>query len=64
MNYLKLTGLLLLLVSVDASAQNIFPYPAAGNVGIGTTTPTSLLQIRENTDSRSGGINASTKSVL
>jgi hypothetical protein len=37
---------------------------SAGNVGIGTTNPTSNLQIFESSDSKPGGVVAATKSVF
>jgi hypothetical protein len=39
-------------------------FPSSGNVGIGTTSPGSDLNVFETTDSKPGGIVAPTQSVL
>lgn len=40
--------LLAIMASTVAVAQNTSPFPATGNVGIGTTTPFNLLHIQDN----------------
>lgn len=53
MKQIKLTGLLFLVIVVQAAAQNVFP--PAGNVGIGTNAPATRLQVL-NGPSRFGAI--------
>jgi Phage T4 tail fibre len=53
---------LALLITAFTFGQNTFP--TTGNVGIGTTTPGSKLEVLETTDSKPGGVVAPTKSVL
>jgi hypothetical protein len=47
MNKIISTSILLVALCAPAmvSAQNTFPYPATGNIGIGTTTPAFLLDV-------------------
>jgi len=56
-----LLSLLLATVCFATYAQNTFP--TSGNVGIGTTTPTSDLEIFDLSGSKPGGTSAPTKSV-
>ena len=54
--------LAVLFSAFSSYAQNTFP--TTGNVGIGTTAPSSKLQISESSDSKPSGVVAATKSVF
>lgn len=41
-------ALAIVLFSLHSSAQNTYPYPSTGNIGIGTTTPLALLHTATN----------------
>jgi Phage T4 tail fibre len=53
---------LALFITAFTFGQNTFP--TTGNVGIGTTSPSSKLEILEATDSKPAGVLAPTKSVI